>query len=290
MSNAVIIVEQPSGELILSGDGSAVYTVDAESNMVLADSANGDVLLLVDRGEKGDPGGVASVFGRIGIVTAQSTDYAAFYQPLDSDLTTFSGLTPTTGQLLAYGASAWESRELLAADIPGLPATKIVSGVFADIQIPGSIARDSEVAAAIAAITAASIGALTQSVADTLYEPILSPTGTASAPGFLSYNGTAKSWRTVIDSFKIRALSNYPQYPGYYQEFTYSGSKVSVVTYWNKQTDAISPSDRFKLLTQTFTYSGSKVASIAFLNDRTAETITKTFTYSDSKVSSVGVA
>jgi hypothetical protein len=61
MSNTVILVETP------------------DSDLILADSSSNDVLLLVDRGEKGDPGGVNSVFGRNGNVVAQAGDYAAFY-------------------------------------------------------------------------------------------------------------------------------------------------------------------------------------------------------------------
>lgn len=55
-------------------------------------------------------GGVSSVFTRTGAVVALSGDYAAFYQPLDADLTTIAGLTATTDNFMIGVASAWASR------------------------------------------------------------------------------------------------------------------------------------------------------------------------------------
>lgn len=100
---------------------------------------------------------VSSVNGFVGAVTLTAANVGA--QPSDSDLTTIAALTPTTGQLLIFGASAWGSRVLADTDIPNLPASKITTGTLSDSVIPSTIARDSEVTAAIAAITPASIGA-----------------------------------------------------------------------------------------------------------------------------------
>lgn len=57
----------------------------------------------------GGGGAVASVFGRTGAVTAQAGDYGAFYQPLNANLTTVAGLTPTTGNIIQSVAGAWSS-------------------------------------------------------------------------------------------------------------------------------------------------------------------------------------
>lgn len=83
-------------------------------------------------------------------------------QGLDPDLQAIAGLT-TTGFILRTGNGAATARSLTVSDIPSLPASIIGSGVFADAQIPTSIARDSEVTAAIAAITATDVGAQPQS-------------------------------------------------------------------------------------------------------------------------------
>jgi hypothetical protein len=51
-------------------------------------------------------------------LTSALTSGLATKQPLDADLTAIAALTPTTGQALIFGSSAWESRALLASDIP----------------------------------------------------------------------------------------------------------------------------------------------------------------------------
>jgi hypothetical protein len=179
------------------------------------------------------------VFGRSApFITAQSGDYAAFYQPLNTYLTQVSGLTPATGQSLIYGASAWEARALIAADIPNLPASKITSGVFSDIQIPGSIARDSEVAAAISAITAASIGALTQTTADTRYVK-----------------------QTDVE-FKARAKSGYIS--PFQDSPTKSGDNVTQVVWRSVRGGNAST----RLLTMDFFYTGDDLSSIELTDHR----------------------
>jgi hypothetical protein len=57
-------------------------------------------------------GAVDSVFGRTGVVTALSTDYASFYQPLDSDLTSIAALATTSfgrGSLIQADAAAFRA-------------------------------------------------------------------------------------------------------------------------------------------------------------------------------------
>ncbi len=59
---------------------------------------------------------VTSVFGRTGPVTAQATDYSAYYQPLDSDLTAIAALTTTTfGRSLLTVADAAAARAAIGA-------------------------------------------------------------------------------------------------------------------------------------------------------------------------------
>lgn len=94
--------------------------------------------------------GVTSVFGRTGVVGAQSGDYTAAQVgalAIANDLSDLS--SPSIARTnLGLGSLATKS-SLLAADIPNLDAGKITTGVFADSQIPGSIARDSEVQNAV---------------------------------------------------------------------------------------------------------------------------------------------
>ena len=59
---------------------------------------------------------VTSVFGRTGSITAQATDYNAYYQPLDSDLTAIAALTTTTfGRSLLTVADAAAARTAIGA-------------------------------------------------------------------------------------------------------------------------------------------------------------------------------
>jgi hypothetical protein len=235
MSVDVAVIESRNGNVAIVNNATPVAISSSGTNFAIANSGSG-ITAIISRGEPGPPGGVNTVFGRAGNVTALFGDYSAFYQPLDSDLTAFSGLAPATGQFLAYGSTAWESRGLIAADIPNLPASKITSGVFSDIQIPGSIARDSEVAAAIAEITAASIGALTQATADTRYTKISE------------------------QDFKLRAWSGYlkQQDPP-----TKIGSKITQIVFRTIRLTGA------PLLTIDYTYtSGGKVATITFTDHR----------------------
>ena len=84
----------------------------------------------------GSSGGVSSVFGRTGAIAAASGDYAAFYQPIDADLSTIAALTPTSGNLIRGNGTAWQSIALVAADIPNLDAAKIATGTIAIARIP----------------------------------------------------------------------------------------------------------------------------------------------------------
>ncbi|HEY9748025.1 MAG TPA: hypothetical protein V6C63_05075, partial [Allocoleopsis sp.] len=94
--------------------------------------------------------GVTSVFGRTGVIGAQSGDYTAAQVgalAIANDLSDLS--SPSIARTnLGLGSLATKS-SLLAADIPNLDAGKITTGVFADSQIPASIARDSEVQNAV---------------------------------------------------------------------------------------------------------------------------------------------
>lgn len=83
-------------------------------------------------------------------------DHTGVYQPLDSDLTTIAGLTPTTNNFLAASGSAWASRtpaQALAhlgldADLPTLsvPASTTISAFGA------TLVDDANAAAAIATL------------------------------------------------------------------------------------------------------------------------------------------
>lgn len=138
--------------------------------------------------------------------------HAGVLQPFSAGLSQIAGLSPSSGFFIAYDGVSWAARALLAADIPNLSASKITTGTINDSQIPASIARDSEVAAAIAAITAASIGALTQAVADTLYAPIGSAGSVASVFGrtgtVIAQSGDYSAfYRTIGGSLESSALT-----------------------------------------------------------------------------------
>lgn len=99
-------------------------------------------------------GSGSSTWGSITGTLSSQTDLQTALdgkQPVNVNLTTIAGLTPSTGQFLRFGTLAWESQVLTAGDIPNLSAAKITSGTLADSVIPASIARDSEVTAAITA-------------------------------------------------------------------------------------------------------------------------------------------
>jgi len=58
-------------------------------------------------GSVGGTAPVTSVFGRTGVITAQSGDYASFYQPLNLKLTNFSDLVNGTGWLYNNGSGTY---------------------------------------------------------------------------------------------------------------------------------------------------------------------------------------
>ncbi|MBD1864185.1 MULTISPECIES: hypothetical protein [Trichocoleus] len=94
--------------------------------------------------------GVTSVFGRSGVVNAQSGDYTAAQVGALAIANNLSDLNSaaTARNNLGLGSLAVKN-SLVAIDIPDLDAAKITTGVFTDSQIPASIARDSEVTTAI---------------------------------------------------------------------------------------------------------------------------------------------
>jgi hypothetical protein len=118
-----------------------------------------------------------------------------------------------------------------------LPASKITSGTIDDVRISSNITRDTELTAAIAAITAASIGALTQSVADTRYTQI---------------SGAR---------FKARALYGYEPFE---DAPTKSGSKI-IQKIWRSVRNGNAST---KLLTIDYFYTGSKVSSMELTDHR----------------------
>lgn len=69
-------------------------------------------------------GSVTSVFGRTGVVTALVGDYSAFYQPLDTDLTSIATLTTTTfGRGFLTLADATSSRSYIGAGTSNFDGT-----------------------------------------------------------------------------------------------------------------------------------------------------------------------
>jgi hypothetical protein len=72
----------------------------------------------------GGGGAVTSVFGRTGAVTAAVGDYSAFYQPLDSDLTSIAALTTTVfGRGFLSLADAASSRTYIGAGTSNFDGT-----------------------------------------------------------------------------------------------------------------------------------------------------------------------
>jgi hypothetical protein len=123
--------------------------------------------------------GAAIAWSKISKSGAVPTDVGA--QPAAAKLTTISALTGTT-PIRSDGSNG----ALTAAEIPNLDASKTTTGTFADSQIPASIARDSEVSAAIAGVTTTSIGADIAG-AKTLTPTATDPGNTATNSGFLSW-------------------------------------------------------------------------------------------------------
>ena len=91
--------------------------------------------------------GAAIAWSKISKSGAVAADVGA--QPAAVKLTTIAALTGTT-PIRSDGSNG----ALTAAEIPNLDASKTTTGTFLDSQIPASIARDSEVTAAIAAHSA----------------------------------------------------------------------------------------------------------------------------------------
>jgi hypothetical protein len=123
--------------------------------------------------------GAAIAWSKISKSGAVAADVGA--QPAAAKLTTISALTGTT-PIRSDGSNG----ALTAAEIPNLDASKTTTGTFADSQIPASIARDSEVSAAIAGVTTTSIGADIAG-AKTLTPTATDPGNTATNSGFLSW-------------------------------------------------------------------------------------------------------
>jgi hypothetical protein len=88
--------------------------------------------------------GAAIAWSKISKSGATAADVGA--QPAAAKLTTIAALTGTT-PIRSDGSNG----TLTAAEIPNLDASKTTTGTFLDSQIPASIARDSEVTAAISA-------------------------------------------------------------------------------------------------------------------------------------------
>jgi hypothetical protein len=137
------------GQLYAATAAASVGLLSAGTNgqVLSADSVAATGLRWIDPASGG--GSVTSVFGRSGVVTAQSGDYTAAQvglgnvdntsdvnkpistatatalagkQTADADLTTIAGLTATTDNFLQAKASAWASRTpaQVAADLQGL--------------------------------------------------------------------------------------------------------------------------------------------------------------------------
>lgn len=97
--------------------------------------------------------GAAIGWAKISKTGATPGDIGA--QPASAKLSIIAGLSGNN-LLRADGTTS----AITAAEVPTLDAAKINTGTFTDSQIPASIARDAEVAAAIAGVTASSIGAI----------------------------------------------------------------------------------------------------------------------------------
>ena len=87
------------------------------------------------------------------------TPLSSSLQPLDSDLTAIAALTPTNDDIIQRKAGAWTNRTVaqvktdlgLATVATSGSASDITTGTLADAQIASTIARDTEVTAAVAA-------------------------------------------------------------------------------------------------------------------------------------------
>lgn len=113
-------------------------TMSTLSTITSADIADGTIV-------DGDISGSAAIaWTKISKSGAVASDVGA--QTSNAKLTTIVGLTGAT-PIRSDGSNG----ALTAAEIPNLDAAKITTGTFADSQIPASIARDTEVAAAITA-------------------------------------------------------------------------------------------------------------------------------------------
>jgi len=94
-------------------------------------------------GGGGGGGAVSSVFGRTGAVVAVSTDYAAHYQPLGSDLTAVEALA-STGLAARTAANTWALRavagttdEILVTNGAGTAGDPTI-GLASNPTIPGN--------------------------------------------------------------------------------------------------------------------------------------------------------
>ena len=105
---------------------------------------------------------IASTIARDSEVSAAIAALSTVYQPLDSDLTSIAALTTTSfgrSLLTLADAAALLSAAGAAAAVHVHAGEDISSGTVADARIAATIARDSEVTAAIAAALAAADGA-----------------------------------------------------------------------------------------------------------------------------------
>lgn len=251
---------------------------------------------IVDSDLIGGGGAVASVFGRTGVVIAQSADYVSFYQPLAARLTQFSAITPTTGQFLRAGSGGglpWEAALLVAGDIPLLDVAKISTGTFDIARLPvgtsGStvcIGNDSRITAATShaantsnphSVTAAQVGNATaqwnanqiQGVA------IPAPSGTNTSPifnaGVITWG--APSGTSNVDDFSLVALAGYPNA---YSESSYDASGAITEQVWKT-----APSGTV-LLRHTFTYPSSTVSVRVETSYRPVTPISRTVTITES--------
>jgi hypothetical protein len=118
------------------------HWVDTTTNdpYVLVEATTGTWTLLSGGG--GGGGSVSSVFGRTGVVTALSTDYAAHYQPLDADLTAIAALA-STGVAVRTG-SGWTVRtiagttdEVAVANGSGVSGAPTI-GLASNPTVPGT--------------------------------------------------------------------------------------------------------------------------------------------------------
>jgi hypothetical protein len=120
-----------------------VWLVPLRDGLVPTSQADGSIRWAPPTGGGGGGGGaVASVFGRTGTVTALSTDYAAHYQPLGSDLTALEALA-STGLAARTAANTWALRavtgttdEILVTNGAGTGGNPTV-GLASNPTVPG---------------------------------------------------------------------------------------------------------------------------------------------------------